>query len=45
MEILKIISNSNDDTIKVSKKLAKYLQKGDIVLLIGELGTRKNQVY
>lgn len=38
---MEIISKSEKDTIKFSKKLAKSLKDGDIVLLSGDLGAGK----
>jgi len=38
---LKIISNSIKETIEIGSKLAKKLKKGDIVALIGQLGSGK----
>ena len=45
MNFLTLQSNSSDSTMKISKVLAKHLKKGDILVLTGELGARKNQVY
>lgn len=42
MKQLKLISKSSNDTLKISKVFAKYLYRGDIVVLTGELGARKN---
>ena len=39
--MMKIISRSVNDTIKIGRKLAKNLEKGDIVCLIGKLGSGK----
>ena len=36
-----IISNSVDDTISLGKKIAKYLDIGDILILTGDLGSGK----
>ena len=38
---MKIFSNSIEETIKLGKELAKDLKKGDVVALIGELGSGK----
>ncbi len=38
---MKIISNSVNETLRVGRKIAKYLQKGDIVCLFGQLGAGK----
>lgn len=38
---MQIISKSVNATIKVGRKIAKYLQKGDIVCLFGQLGAGK----
>lgn len=39
----KFISNSENDTICFAKKLAKYLKKGDIIVLTGDLGSGKTK--
>lgn len=36
-----IVSKSVSDTINIGKKIAKYLQKGDIICLFGQLGSGK----
>lgn len=38
----KFISKSEQDTINFAKELAKNLKKGNIIVLTGELGSRKN---
>jgi tRNA threonylcarbamoyladenosine biosynthesis protein TsaE len=38
---LKIISKSIEDTVGIGCKLAKTLKKGDVVALIGDLGSGK----
>lgn len=38
---MKITTHSSKETIAIGKKIAKYLQKGDIICLYGELGTGK----
>lgn len=38
----KYISNSENDTICLAKALAKQLKKGDLLILNGDLGSRKN---
>lgn len=38
-----VISNSTNDTIKLGKKLASFLKKGDIVVLSGDLGAGKTK--
>ena len=43
MQKLKIISNSDLDTIKIAKTLAKFLSYGDTVVLTGELGSGKTK--
>lgn len=43
MQKLKIISNSDLDTIKIAKTLAKFLTTGDTVVLTGELGAGKTK--
>lgn len=44
MIILKYISKSVEDTIAFAKELAKYLKSGDVVLLVGDLGTGKTHI-
>lgn len=39
--MMKIASRSVNDTIKIGRKLAKNLEKSDIVCLIGKLGSGK----
>ena len=43
MQKLKLISNSNLDTVKIAKILAKFLKNGDTVVLTGELGAGKTK--
>ena len=43
MEI-NIISNSENETIKLEKKIAKNLKKGDIIILSGDLGSGKTKL-
>ena len=43
MQKLKLISNSNLDTVKIAKILAKFLKSGDTVVLTGELGAGKTK--
>ena len=38
---MKVVSKSVGDTLKLGRIIAKYLRKGDIVCLIGELGAGK----
>lgn len=38
MKELKLTSNSSNDTIDIAKKLAKYLKKGDTVVLSRRAG-------
>lgn len=38
----KFISKSEQDTINFAKDFAKNLNKGNIIVLTGELGSRKN---
>ena len=42
MNTFKITSNSQFDTMKIGKQLASLLQNGDVIVLSGELGARKN---
>ena len=42
MKELFFTSDSSNTTMNVSHQLAKYLSKGDTVVLTGELGARKN---
>ncbi len=37
------ISNSEKDTMKLAKKLAKYFSSGDIIILSGNLGSGKTK--
>ena len=43
MQKLKLISNSNLDTVKIAKILANFLKNGDTVVLTGELGAGKTK--
>ena len=43
MNNLEYISNSELDTMKLAKKLANKLNKGDIIILSGDLGTGKTK--
>lgn len=43
MNNLEYISNSEFDTMTFAKKLAKKLNKGDIIILSGDLGTGKTK--
>lgn len=38
---IEIISNSEEDTINLGKKLGRFLKPGDLVLLYGDLGCGK----
>ncbi len=38
---MRIVSESANDTLKLGKKIAKYLGKGDILCLFGEFGAGK----
>lgn len=38
---MQIVSKSVNDTLKLGSKIARYLQKGDIICLFGELGSGK----
>lgn len=38
---MKVISNSREETIEIGAKLAKKLKTGDLVALIGDLGSGK----
>ncbi len=38
--MVEIISHSEEDTKKIAKNIATYLQIGDIVVLSGDLGSR-----
>ena len=40
--MVKIISYSENDTKKIAKNLATYLQIGDVVVLSGDLGSRQD---
>ncbi len=39
------ISKNEQDTKDFAKNFAKNLKKGDVIVLSGELGSRKNKVY
>lgn len=43
MKNLKIISNSPEETMKIAKSLAKLLQKGNSIILTGDLGAGKTK--
>lgn len=43
MKELKISTNSSDETMNVAKSLAKLLNKGDTVVLTGDLGAGKTK--
>jgi len=38
---MQIVSKSTDDTLRLGSKIARHLQKGDIICLFGELGSGK----
>ncbi len=38
---MKIVTNSTEETIKLGKRLGKYLRPGDVLGLIGDLGSGK----
>ena len=40
----KFITNSNEETIKLGEKIGKYLNKGDVVLLVGDLSAGKTTI-
>jgi len=39
-----IISNSENETLEIGKKIATELKKGDIIVLTGELGSGKTKL-
>ena len=39
--MISVISNSADETIDLGTRLAKFLKKGDVVTLSGDLGAGK----
>jgi len=41
MKTVRILSKSTDQTLRLGERLAKYLRKGDILCLEGELGSGK----
>ena len=41
---MEIISNSEKETIELGKKIASTLKKGDIILLVGDLGSGKTKL-
>ena len=43
MQKINITSKSTSETMNLGKTLAKYLQKGDIIVLTGELGSGKTK--
>lgn len=40
--MIEYISQKEQDTILLAKKIASNLEIGDIIILTGELGSRKN---
>ena len=43
MKNIEIMSNSQQETIKIAKKFASHLSKKDIIILTGELGAGKTK--
>lgn len=41
---MEIISNSEKETIELGKKIASTLKKGDIIILVGDLGSGKTKL-
>ena len=41
---MEYISNSEEDTINLGKKIARQLKKGDIIILSGDLGSGKTKL-
>ena len=41
--MLELVSHSEDETKKIAKNLAKYLETGDIIVLSGDLGSGKTK--
>ena len=41
---MEYISNSEIDTIKLGKKIASQLKKGDIIIILGDLGSGKTKL-
>ena len=41
---MEYISNSEEDTINIGKKIASQLKKGDIIILSGDLGSGKTKL-
>ncbi|MEK6560783.1 MAG: tRNA (adenosine(37)-N6)-threonylcarbamoyltransferase complex ATPase subunit type 1 TsaE, partial [Nitrospirota bacterium] len=41
MKTVRILSKSTDQTLRLGERLAKYLRRGDILCLEGELGSGK----
>ena len=41
--MLRVITNSEDETIKLAKKIAKQINENTIIILIGELGSGKTK--
>lgn len=39
-----LISNSPEDTIKIGKSMAEHLKKGDVIVLVGDLGSGKTKL-
>lgn len=44
MNFVKLVSKSEADTIEIGKKLASYLDIGDILVLNGDLGSGKTKL-
>ena len=43
--LYKLISNSSKETMNIANHFASKLQNGDTIVLTGDLGSRKNQIY
>jgi tRNA threonylcarbamoyladenosine biosynthesis protein TsaE len=43
LEVLEITSKSSENTLQIAKTFAKYLSKGNTVVLTGELGSGKTK--
>ena len=39
------VTKNEDDTKLLAYNLASILKKGDVIVLTGELGSRKNKIY